>query len=128
MFSLESPHRGDSNEYTQYTISQYKKENHINYPKSAAMRFFFQRTQERVRNSPGKRAVSVQATENLLYRGQIWPLVPGILPPPSFLNFTTTLVMFTSPRRRLPSSRQTDGWMTCNFYVLFNSISVISGR
>ena len=28
MFSLESPQRGDSNEYVQYTISQYKKENH----------------------------------------------------------------------------------------------------
>ena len=28
MFSLESPQGGDSNEYTQYTISQYKKENH----------------------------------------------------------------------------------------------------
>ena len=28
VFSLESPHRGDSNKYTQYTISQYKKENH----------------------------------------------------------------------------------------------------
>ena len=28
MFSLESPQRGDSNEYTQNTISQYKKENH----------------------------------------------------------------------------------------------------
>ena len=28
MFSLESPQRGDSNEYTQYTISQYEKENH----------------------------------------------------------------------------------------------------
>ena len=28
MFSLESPQRGDSNEYTQYTISHYKKENH----------------------------------------------------------------------------------------------------
>ena len=27
MFSLESPLRGDSNEYTQYTIFQYKKEN-----------------------------------------------------------------------------------------------------
>ena len=26
VFSLESPQRGDSNEYTQYTISQYKKE------------------------------------------------------------------------------------------------------
>ena len=28
MFSLESPHRGHSNKYTQYIISQYKKENH----------------------------------------------------------------------------------------------------
>ena len=28
MFSLESPQPGDSNEYTQYTISQYKKEIH----------------------------------------------------------------------------------------------------
>ena len=28
VFSLESPHRGDSNEYTQNTIYQYKKENH----------------------------------------------------------------------------------------------------
>ena len=29
MFSLESPQRGDSNEYTQYTISQYEKENNL---------------------------------------------------------------------------------------------------
>ena len=28
VFSLESPQRGDSNEYTQYIIFQYKKENH----------------------------------------------------------------------------------------------------
>ena len=27
-FSLEPPHPGDSNEYTQYTISQYKKKSH----------------------------------------------------------------------------------------------------
>ena len=27
VFSLESPQRGDSNEFTQYTISQYEKEN-----------------------------------------------------------------------------------------------------
>ena len=40
MFSLESPHRSDSNEYTQYTISQYEKEITLNYPKSAAMGFF----------------------------------------------------------------------------------------
>ena len=40
MFSLESPHRGDSNEYTQYTIFNMKKKNTLNYPKSAAMGFF----------------------------------------------------------------------------------------
>ena len=40
MFSSESPHRGDSNEFTQYTIFNIKKENHLNYPKSAAMGFF----------------------------------------------------------------------------------------
>ena len=29
MFSLESPHRGDSNEYRQYTVFNIKKKNHI---------------------------------------------------------------------------------------------------
>ena len=40
MFSLESPHRGDSNEYTQYTIYNMNKKNTLNYPKSAAMDLF----------------------------------------------------------------------------------------
>ena len=40
VFSLESPHRGDSNEYKQYTIFNIKKKNTLNYPKSAAMGFF----------------------------------------------------------------------------------------
>ena len=39
VFSLESPHRGDSNEYTQYTIFNIKKKNTQNYPKSVAMDF-----------------------------------------------------------------------------------------
>ena len=39
MFSLESPHQGDSNEYTQYTIFNVKKKITLNYPKSAAMGF-----------------------------------------------------------------------------------------
>ena len=38
----------------------------LNYPKSAAMGFF-QETQERVRNSRGKRAIGVRATEGPLY-------------------------------------------------------------
>ena len=40
MFSLESPHRGDSNEYTQYTIFNMNKKNTLNYLKSAVMGFF----------------------------------------------------------------------------------------
>ena len=40
MFSLQSPHRGDSNEYTQYTIFNMKKKNTLNYPKSAVIKFF----------------------------------------------------------------------------------------
>ena len=40
MISLESPHRGDSNEYTQYTIYNMNKTNTLNYPKSAAMDLF----------------------------------------------------------------------------------------
>ena len=40
MFSLESRHRGDSNEYTHFTIFSMNKKNTLNYPKSAAMGFF----------------------------------------------------------------------------------------
>ena len=40
VFSLESPHRGDSNECTQYTIFNMNKKDTINNPKSAAMGFF----------------------------------------------------------------------------------------
>ena len=39
MFSLESPHRGDSKEYAQYTVFNIKKQITLNYPKSAVMRF-----------------------------------------------------------------------------------------
>ena len=41
MFTLELPHRGDSNEYAQYTIFNMNKKYTLNYPKSAAMGFFF---------------------------------------------------------------------------------------
>ena len=36
MFSLESPHRGNSNDNTQYHF-QYEKKITLNFPKSAAM-------------------------------------------------------------------------------------------
>ena len=40
MFLLEPPHRGNSNEYTQYTIFNITWKITLNYPKSAAMGFF----------------------------------------------------------------------------------------
>ena len=40
MFSLESPHRGDSNVYMQITIFDNKEENHPDYTKYAAMGLF----------------------------------------------------------------------------------------
>ena len=39
MFSLESPHRCESNEYTQYTIFNIKKNITLYHPKSGAMGF-----------------------------------------------------------------------------------------
>ena len=48
VLSLESPHRGDSNEYTQYTIFNVIRKITLNYPKSAAIGFFLG-TQARVR-------------------------------------------------------------------------------
>ena len=66
VFLLESPHRGDSNEYTHYTSFNIKKENTLNYTNLQLWDFFLG-TQDRVRNSRGKRAISVRATEVLLY-------------------------------------------------------------
>ena len=40
MFSLESPHGGDSNEYTQYTIFNILRKITLNYPRSAALGLF----------------------------------------------------------------------------------------
>ena len=40
VFTLESPHRGDSKEYTLHTIFSMNMKNCLNYPKSAAMGFF----------------------------------------------------------------------------------------
>ena len=42
MFSLETPHHGDSNEYTQYTIFNIKKIT-LNIPISSYVFFFFKR-------------------------------------------------------------------------------------
>ena len=70
VFSLESPHRGDSNEYTQHAIINIKKKITLNYPKYNNVcnyGIFSPGTQERVRNSHGKISICVRATEVLLY-------------------------------------------------------------
>ena len=59
--------RGDSNEYTQHTIFNIKKEKYPYLSQICSYGFLFKGTQERVRNSHGKRAISVRATEVLLY-------------------------------------------------------------
>ena len=70
MLSLESPHRGDSNEYTQYRFQYKKEESHYIIPPLQPMEFFLG-PQEHVRISRGKRAISVRATEALLYCLQV---------------------------------------------------------
>ena len=67
VFSLESPRRGDSYEYTQYTIFNIKKKITLLFFQICSYGVLFQGTQERVRNSRSKRAISVRATEVLLY-------------------------------------------------------------
>ena len=61
VFPLESPHRGDSNEYIQYAIFNIKKKNNPKLSQICSYGILFQRTQEGVRNSRGRRAISVQA-------------------------------------------------------------------
>ena len=73
MFSLESPHRGDSNEYTQHAIINIKKKITLNYPKYnyvCSCGTFSLGTQEQVRKSRGKRAIGIRAIEVLLYFGE----------------------------------------------------------
>ena len=66
MVSLESPHRGDSKEFTQYTIFNINKKITLNYPKSAAM-VLFPTDSRTSSNRRGKQAISVRASEVLLY-------------------------------------------------------------
>ena len=68
LFSLESPHRGDSNEYT-HAIINIKRKSHyyLKYNNVCSYGIFFLGTIERVRDSRGKRAIGVRAIEVLLY-------------------------------------------------------------
>ena len=52
---------------TQIYHFQYKKKFTLNYPQNMQLWYFFQGTPEPVRSNHGKRAISVRATEFLLY-------------------------------------------------------------
>ena len=56
----------DYNKYTQHTIININKKNTLNFPNilMSAVIDFFLGTQERVRNSRGKRAIGVRAIES----------------------------------------------------------------
>ena len=56
-----------SNDYTQYTFFQYKKENRPKLSQICSYGIFFLGTEARVGTSHGKRAISVPAIEVLLY-------------------------------------------------------------
>ena len=82
MFSLESLHRGDSNEYTQHVVINTKKRITLNYPtyyNVCTYGIFSLGTQERDRNNRGKRAMGVRTIEVLLYlEGKTTSLTPKI--------------------------------------------------
>ena len=61
VFSLVLPHRVDSNDYTQHTISNIKKKITLNYPNLQLLDFFLG-TRERVRDSRGKRVISLHVS------------------------------------------------------------------
>ena len=65
VFTLESPQLGDSNEHTQYTIFDMKKEHHT--VPILQLWNFFPKDSRTCSKEPGKRAISVQAIEVLLY-------------------------------------------------------------
>ena len=68
MFLVESPHRGNSNEYTQYTIFNIKKENQPKLSQICSYGIF---PRDSITSSKhpihGKRAINVRGTEVLLY-------------------------------------------------------------
>ena len=53
MFSLESPRRGDSNEYTPYTIFNIKNENHPKFLPNLQPWNFFPRDSRTSSKQPG---------------------------------------------------------------------------
>ena len=66
VFSIESPHRGGSNEYTQHTIFSIKKKITLNFSKSAAMESF-PRDSRTSSKQPGYTSHQSLSIEVLLY-------------------------------------------------------------
>ena len=67
MFSLESPHRGDSNNYILYTIFSIKKKIALNNPKSAAIGFFSKGLKNEFETAVVNEPSVFEVTEVLLY-------------------------------------------------------------
>ena len=67
VISLESPHRGNSNEYTKYTIINIKKKITPTYPKSAAMGLCSKGLKKEFKTAVVNNPSVFQAIEVLLY-------------------------------------------------------------
>ena len=94
MFSLESPHRGDSNEYTQHAIINIKMKDTLNYPKYnnvCSFWIFSLGTQERVRKNRGHRAIGIRAIEVRLYMQKLEVCFDEGALPPVFIVFSVSL-------------------------------------
>ena len=68
---LESPHRGDSNENTQYTIFNIKQKITLNYPNKSTAVGFFPGDSRMSSKQRDKGAISVRANEVLLYNQKL---------------------------------------------------------
>ena len=66
LIRIASPHRGDSDEYTQYTIFKLKRKITLNYPKSQLWDFPHGLKDE-LETAVVNKAISVRATEVHLY-------------------------------------------------------------
>ena len=95
VFSLESPHRGDSDENTKYTIFNIKKNITLNYSKSAAMGFF-PKGLKNIWNSHGKWVISVRGTAVLL-------------------SLPILSLQIIAPKRLRNNSKQWRPWSGCSF-------------
>ena len=92
MFSLESPNRGDSNDYTQYTCFDIIKKITLNYPKICSYGMFFKGLKNEfetaVVNEP-----SVFKPLNQLGQGTFWRISAFFRPNCVVFFFTTSGVI-----------------------------------